>query len=291
MAGRRAATVTAVVALVATGMGAAYALHLWRATPERTPSGRCTVTLDDGSDAPATDSLAAAQADNAALVAAASSRLGLPARGATIGIATALQESSLINVDYGDRDSLGLFQQRPSQGWGTEEQVQDRHYASDAFYTALVRVEGWTDMEVTVAAQRVQRSAYPDAYATREASARLWASALRGYSGAMPVTCDLGEASGTTGAAFVARLDEDWGAGAYAARVVTTSTEETWLDVTGADATAADAFAAWAVAVAGPESVTAVVHGESTWARGGDEVAAPEGVTGVGVRLAGVPAG
>ncbi len=85
------------------------------------------------------------------------------------------------NLDHGDRDSLGLFQQRPSQGWGTPEQVQDPVYATNAFYDALVKVEGYRDLPVTDAAQRVQRSGFPLAYGDHEPEARLVASALTGY--------------------------------------------------------------------------------------------------------------
>ncbi|MFP8887605.1 C40 family peptidase [Streptomyces mangrovi] len=94
--------------------------------------------------------------------------LRIPRRGQIIALATAIQESRLRNLDYGDRDSLGLFQQRPSQGWGTAEQIHDPVYASERFYTALVRVSGWQQMTVTQAAQAVQKSGYPDAYAQWE---------------------------------------------------------------------------------------------------------------------------
>ncbi|MFP8959194.1 C40 family peptidase [Streptomyces nanhaiensis] len=94
--------------------------------------------------------------------------LQVPRRGQIVALATALQESRLRNLNYGDRDSLGLFQQRPSQGWGTAEQLRDPVYASERFYTALVRVSGWQQMTVTQAAQAVQKSGYPDAYAQWE---------------------------------------------------------------------------------------------------------------------------
>jgi hypothetical protein len=75
-----------------------------------------------------------------------------------------MQESRLRNLDYGDRDSLGLFQQRPSQGWGTPEQVQDPVYAAGRFYDHLVAVPHWQTGELTVVADTVQRSAFPLAY-------------------------------------------------------------------------------------------------------------------------------
>ncbi|MCM2579698.1 C40 family peptidase [Streptomyces meridianus] len=94
--------------------------------------------------------------------------LHVPRSGQIVALATALQESRLRNLTYGDRDSLGLFQQRPSQGWGTAEQIRDPLYASDRFYQGLVKVHGWQQMTLTQAAQAVQKSGYPGAYAQWE---------------------------------------------------------------------------------------------------------------------------
>lgn len=127
--------------------------------------------------------LATDQAANAALIVAVSVRRGLPPRAASIALATAMQESKLRNIGHGDLagpDSRGLFQQRPSQGWGTTEQVMDPLYAANAFYDALVEIPGYAAMDVTEAAQRVQRSAYPRAYAQHETMGRSFASALSG---------------------------------------------------------------------------------------------------------------
>ena len=122
------------------------------------------------------------QAENAALITALGVRRGLPARAASIALATAYQESDLYNVDYGDRDSVGLFQQRPSQGWGTVEDILDPVYSTNAFYDELVTVQGYESLEITVAAQAVQRSGFPRAYADHEQDARAIASALTGNS-------------------------------------------------------------------------------------------------------------
>ncbi|MER5202214.1 NlpC/P60 family protein [Streptomyces sp. NPDC002825] len=94
--------------------------------------------------------------------------LDVPTKGQIIALATAMQESRLRNLNYGDRDSLGLFQQRPSQGWGTAQQIRDPVYASERFYKALLAVDGWQQMTVTQAAQAVQKSGYQDAYAQWE---------------------------------------------------------------------------------------------------------------------------
>ncbi|MEU6230314.1 C40 family peptidase [Streptomyces sp. NPDC047042] len=112
--------------------------------------------------------LPAEQVPNAATIVAAGLSLDVPKKGQIIALATAMQESRLRNLNYGDRDSLGLFQQRPSQGWGSAQQIRDPVYASEQFYKHLLKVSGWQQMTVAQAAQAVQRSAYPDAYAQWE---------------------------------------------------------------------------------------------------------------------------
>jgi hypothetical protein len=143
----------------------------------------CTVT-DPSSGTPAVFTLTPQQADYAATIAAVGGRLGMPAHAVTVALATALQESKLRNLPGGDRDSLGLFQQRPSQGWGTSAQILDPVYAATAFYTRLSAQPGWAQLSVTEAAQLVQRSAAPLAYAQWESEARAAASALTGQSSA-----------------------------------------------------------------------------------------------------------
>jgi hypothetical protein len=115
------------------------------------------------------------QRENAAIIVQVGVALAVPTRAEVVAVATAMQESQLYNLgDLGarnDHDSLGLFQQRPSMGWGSPAQVTDPVYAATAFYLALKRVPGWESMAVTVAAQRVQRSAFPNAYAKWETDA------------------------------------------------------------------------------------------------------------------------
>ncbi|MFE0703495.1 C40 family peptidase [Streptomyces sp. NPDC058872] len=108
------------------------------------------------------------QIPHAATIVATGISLDVPKKGQIIALATAMQESRLRNLNYGDRDSLGLFQQRPSQGWGTAQQIRDPLYASERFYKALLAVDGWQQMTVTQAAQAVQKSGFPDAYAQWE---------------------------------------------------------------------------------------------------------------------------
>jgi len=126
--------------------------------------------------------LSTEQAENATTIAAVAVRRGLPARAASIALATAFQESKLRNLDHGDRDSVGIFQQRPSQGWGTVRQISDPVYASNKFYDALQKINGYQTMRITEAAQKVQRSGFPEAYEGHAADARALASALTGYS-------------------------------------------------------------------------------------------------------------
>ncbi|MDW4909272.1 heavy metal transporter [Streptomyces sp. ADMS] len=152
------------------------------------------------------------QAVNAATITAVGTARGLPERAVTIALATALQESGLRNITYGDRDSLGLFQQRPSQGWGTEKEIMDPTYAAGEFYDHLVKVSGYSRLPLTVAAQRVQRSGYPQAYAKHEPDATLLAAALTGRAAAT-LTCEGRPAATPTGGADAVRaaLVRDFG--------------------------------------------------------------------------------
>ncbi|MFJ5819393.1 M23 family metallopeptidase [Streptomyces sp. NPDC093108] len=111
------------------------------------------------------------QRRNASVITNVARNRGLPPRAAVIGVATAIQESMLKNIRYGDRDSQGLFQQRPSQGWGTVAQVTDPIYASNSFFERLAGVDKWQTKPLTQAAQNVQRSGLPDAYAKWERTA------------------------------------------------------------------------------------------------------------------------
>ncbi|WP_411076337.1 C40 family peptidase [Streptomyces sp. cmx-4-7] len=108
------------------------------------------------------------QVPNAKTIQATGVAMNIPARGQVVALATALQESGLRNLTYGDRDSLGLFQQRPSQGWGTANEILDPVHSSTKFYEGLQKVSGWQSLSVTQAAQAVQRSGFPEAYAKWE---------------------------------------------------------------------------------------------------------------------------
>lgn len=204
------------------------------------------------------------QAANAATIAAVSVQRGLPPRAATVALATAIQESKLRNLRYGDADSQGLFQQRPSQGWGSVEQVTDPVYASNAFYAALERVPGWQEGVVTEVAQEVQRSAFPDAYADHEWEGRVLASVLTGQEGAATrMGCRLDDPTGPGSAQAVA----DKLAGQLGVEGSVDEGDAT-LTLRLGDEARAWAAGAWAVAHAEAEEVVSVTVDGRRWERG-----------------------
>jgi cell wall-associated NlpC family hydrolase len=149
------------------------------------------------------------QTANAALIIAVGTRLGVPPWGQVIALATAIQESDLRNLPYGDRDSLGLFQQRPSAGWGTPAQILDPTYTATQFYQALLTVPDWQHLTLTDAANAVQRSAYPSEYAEHETqAAELYAHLAPGaIAGEQSIPAVVGIASLTNCASGQAVLD------------------------------------------------------------------------------------
>ncbi len=172
---RRAATVAIAltVLLAIVGYAAYRALEHVTATPPPAPgcqagTGTQAVSLDTG------------QAGIAAIIAGVAARHQLPRRAVTIALATALQESDLENLPYGDRDSVGVFQQRPSQGWGTAANLQNPVYATTRFFAALVQVPRYTKIPIDQAAQDVQHSADGSAYAENEYVATLLSGDLTG---------------------------------------------------------------------------------------------------------------
>lgn len=200
------------------------------------------------------------QMDNAATIVAVAMERGLPPRAATIAVATAIQESKLRNISYGDRDSVGLFQQRPSQGWGTVEQILVPEYAAGVFYDELVTIDGYETMEITQVAQLVQRSAFPDAYADHELEGRVLASALTGLSTA-GIACRLPEPTGPTDLATLQEdLQEHTGLAA-------TRGDDATVRLNAGDERRAWFVASWAVAKAQRHDLTAVTVGDRTWRR------------------------
>ncbi|MFT4219371.1 MAG: LysM peptidoglycan-binding domain-containing protein [Microbacterium sp.] len=151
----------------------------------RIPAASSAASTKSTASASGIVALDAEQRRNAKLIIRVGRQLGVPNRGIAIALGAAMQESSLRNLDGGDRDSLGLFQQRPSQGWGSSAQVRDAERSTRVFYggpnnpnagrtRGLLDIPGWKDMSFAQAAQAVQISAYPDRYARWEDDAHAW---------------------------------------------------------------------------------------------------------------------
>jgi hypothetical protein len=199
------------------------------------------------------------QSANAATITAVALKRGLPARAATIATATAIQESKLQNLRFGDLDSLGLFQQRPSQGWGTPAQILDPVYAANKFYDALIKIDGYQSMEITKVAQMVQHSATPQAYADHEQEGRILASTLSGQSPG-GIGCRLDAATVSTPAANIASdLTAELG--------VPATVQGAGVVATGGSAQQAWAAGSWAVAHAQADGITAITVGDRSWTR------------------------
>ncbi|GAA3311526.1 hypothetical protein [Arthrobacter ramosus] len=251
---RRTIILLLALALVA---GAIYAVVTVLQRSETLVTERCVAVVGSDSYELATD-----QAANAALITAIAVQRGLPPRAATIAVATAMQESKLRNIGHGDEvgpDSRGLFQQRPSQGWGTEAEVMDPVYATNAFYDHLVKVPGYETMAITDAAQAVQHSAYPQAYAQQEPMGRAYASALTGHSErALDCTLRAADTAGDPSAVVTAMTT------AFGSLPAVAQGRTVQLNITGAQAWA---VAQWAVANAKDLSVTQVDVTGATWNR------------------------
>ncbi|MGH3748023.1 MAG: hypothetical protein ACRDT8_11545, partial [Micromonosporaceae bacterium] len=207
--------------------------------------------------------LQADQMAHAATIGAVAVRRDLPDRAITVALATALQESKLRNLAGGDRDSVGLFQQRPSQGWGTPEQLRDPRYAARAFYKHLVRVPGWHRMRLTEAAQAVQKSAHPEAYQKWSQEAEVLSAAL---SGANPesVTCTLRGDPDGHGAQGARDLDRaitlDWGR-----RAADRSTKGRSIELAVPDDRSGWRLAHWLVAHSAVHSISDVRFAGRRW--------------------------
>ena len=247
--GRRVVMVTMAAVVAATTMTGCRAPQPQPAEPD------CVFTVDDNRV-----ELDAEQTANAATVAAVGLRQGIPEQGVVVALATAWQESGLRNIDYGDRDSLGLFQQRPSQGWGDEEQIMDPRYAAEQFYLHLERVDNWQDMRVTDAAQAVQRSAFPEEYQQWAPAAEVMARVFGGTVGAA-LRCTGTDAADLTGSPdeLSTALLNDWGEWTElhiadgALLVPTNDDADGWR------------YAHWLVAHARTQAVAAVTFAEHTW--------------------------
>lgn len=207
--------------------------------------------------------LGADQMANAATIAAIGVQRQMPERAVVVALATAYQESHLRNIAHGDRDSLGLFQQRPSQGWGTPEEIQDPRYAARKFYAALKKVRGWERMRVTEAAQRVQRSAYPEAYQKWADESEVLTRALLGQATGA-VACTVGSTPTLRGPAAASAVLEgltlDWGLPRLTAAATLTG-----LTVPAGDDRDGWRYAHWLVSHADDNGVKRVRFGSLEW--------------------------
>ncbi|MFS0693901.1 hypothetical protein [Streptomyces nitrosporeus] len=260
---------------VLTALGGYVAVQ-YATGPQGSP--RCTVRSDGGGDAGGSGGyeLSPEMAANAATISAVGTARGLPERAVTIALATALQESSLRNIDHGDRDSLGLFQQRPSQGWGTAEQIMDPVYSAGEFYEHLAEVPGYSRLPLTEAAQRVQKSGFPQAYAKHEPDAALLSAALTGRAPAS-LSCSLPkETAGAAGSAEEVRSDlvRSFGkdvlpatesAGAAAAGTVSVPVRDGTRTAGGDRSRRGWELAHWAVARAGTLGIAEVSYDGRVW--------------------------
>ncbi|QGH68778.1 hypothetical protein [Pseudactinotalea sp. HY158] len=251
------------VLLILLLIGAVFTVVMVLDALERPAPAGAGCRVDDGDH---TFSLSAEQAGSAALIVAVGAGRDLPERALTIAVATAMQESSLRNLDHGDRDSLGLFQQRPSQGWGSPEQVQDPRYAAGLFYDRLVEVPDYLEVPLTEAAQAVQRSAFPDLYAQHEPLAAALTDALTGAS-PRALSCHLPEArtpaAGDEHPRFTALLDRDQ------PDAVISSALGGEIRLAAGSERAAWALGQWAVATAAETGVESVQVSSLRWERAG----------------------
>jgi LysM repeat protein len=185
----RFGTTTAAI-MAANGMGSSTIIYSGRTLIIPTGSGAPALAATTVSSVTKTNGVTAEMAANIRLIIQTGRRLGVPDRGIVVALAAAMQESGLRNLNYGDRDSLGMFQQRPSTGWGTPAQLMNPTYATELFFggpsnpnagrtRGLLDIRGWQSMTVAQAAQAVQISAYPDAYAKWETSAWAWLAQYR----------------------------------------------------------------------------------------------------------------
>jgi hypothetical protein len=244
--------VLALILLIAGGVGAFWLLRSRNLTEPVPGQQRCVATANNKSAVVDLE-----QAHFASIIAGVAVRRGLPPRAASIALATAYQETGIRNLDYGDQDSVGLFQQRPSQGWGTKKQLMDPDYAAGKFYDALVKINDWQTDDINDVAQKVQRSGHPEAYNDHETDARVLASALTGQS---PAGFSCLDRSGTAGDTKGLRssLQQTFGN-------VDDSADGSMITIRAGSARRAWAYAHYAVANASLYGVTSVKIKNRSW--------------------------
>jgi len=256
-----------VVVALAVGAGVTYrwAAGLWQAGPTAPEPGCQTLTGE-------VTSLTIEQSGNAAIIAGIAARRGLIPRAVAIAITTAYQESGIRNLDYGDRDSLGMFQQRPSMGWGKPEQVMDPFYSTGKFFDVMVRVDDWQTADIGDVAQAVQRSGYPDAYDKHIDAANQLTPALTGE---LPAawSCVVTDPAAPDPDGLASRLEKAYGAAVKIQGVTSQSGGPASITVTTKTEAGAWSVAAFAQSWATDTGVSAVTAGIYEWRASADTLA------------------
>jgi len=249
-----------VLALIAGFWGVyRWASSLWAEDPPPPPDTQCIAQLDSGRA-----SLTIEQSRYASLFAGIAAQRGLAPRAVSIAITTAFQESDIRNLDYGDRDSIGLFQQRPSQGWGTVEQIMDPYYSTGKFLDEMVKVRDWQNSDIGDVAQAVQRSGFPDAYDKHVDRARLLASSLSGQTPAS-WSCIVYNPAPANPELLVSSMTRAYGATVLAVTTPATSTERQYVTVTASTNEVAWSTGAFAQSWATETGVSRVTVGNYEW--------------------------
>jgi len=250
-----------VLALILTGVGIyRWAVSRWGPPPPPPPASLCEALVNSSRA-----DLSWEQSRNASIIAAVAAQRGLVPRAVSIGITTAFQESGIRNLDYGDRDSLGIFQQRPSQGWGTADQIMDPYYATGKFFDVMVTIDDWANADIGDVAQAVQRSGYPDAYDQHVPTARLLASALSGETPAA-WSCIVHDSSPADPDQLLAQITRAYGA-TLMAQLVTPATadEHPSIQITASTEQVAWSAGAFAQSWATQTGITKVSVGQFEW--------------------------
>ncbi|WP_432559040.1 hypothetical protein [Granulicoccus sp. GXG6511] len=242
----------AVVLLLTVGVIGVAWLREQRQIPPLPFEERCVATAPGGEVVLTLD-----QAHWVAIVVGVGVERDIGEHGATIAMATVYQETGIRNLDYGDRDSVGLFQQRPSQDWGTPQQIMDPWYSSAQFYDALVEVPDWENGDVNDMAQAVQRSGHPEAYRKHESKARVLAQV---FTGAVPAGLSCFDERTRRGDVETFRGDVHRTFGRLPLEI-----DGATLRVRATSAEHARAVAAYAVANAGRLGITGVQNGGQSW--------------------------
>ena len=237
-----------------------WAVTRWGPPPPPPPASLCEAQVGSGRA-----DLSWEQSRNASIIAGIAAQRGLVPRAVSIGLTTAFQESGIRNLDYGDRDSLGIFQQRPSQGWGTAEQIMDPYYSTGKFFDVMVTVDDWENADIGDVAQEVQRSGFPDAYDQHVTTARLLASALSGETPAA-WSCIVHDSAAPDPDQLLIQLTRAYGATVWA-QVVTPETvgEPQTIEITASTEQIAWSAGAFAQSWATQTGVTKVSVGEFEW--------------------------